>query len=116
MTMSMSGLLTAIGLSVACVVAAGCSGESGDEGAQSSEALMNNGSGPEGSACSCTDSQGNSHSGTFTNDVDGLNCAGSWGSVACTDSSGKDNGKCRAAMRHLPLPPISAPPVRYLAP
>ena len=112
--MSIRGFIWAIGFSAACV--AGCSGGSGEETGASSEALMNNGTGPEGSACTCTDSQGNSHSGTFTNDVDGLNCAGSWGSVACTDSEGKDNGKCRAAMRHLPLPPISHPPVRYLSP
>jgi hypothetical protein len=110
--MSMRGMFWAMALCFSCAAVAACSGDPGEDSGESSAAVEKGGGGTVGGACSCTDAQGHSHSGTYTNDVDGLNCAGSWGSVACTDSSGASNGKCKsAAIRIFPPPVGTAPPV-----
>ena len=54
-----------------------------------------------GQACHVVAGGNNGKSGTYTNDTDGLNCAGNWGSTGCTSSDGKDNGNCKDGKREV---------------
>jgi hypothetical protein len=90
--------LVAVLVSTLGAVACSASPDTGEEVADDVESAQKKGSGGGskiGNACTATTTQGKTYSGTYTNDVDGINCAGSWGSVACTDADGKSNGKCK---------------------
>jgi len=54
-----------------------------------------------GQACHVVAGGGKGNSGTYTNEVDGLNCSGDWGASACTNSDGKDNGNCKDGATHV---------------
>jgi hypothetical protein len=100
-------------LGLSCLLAFGsaaCSGAPDGEGTGESEAAVaKGGGGTVGGACTATDSNGHTHSGTYTNDVDGLNCAGPWGSVNCTNADGSSSGKCKDAAKTVPPRPTPAP-------
>jgi len=50
-----------------------------------------------GEKCHVKASDGKTHSGTYSNDVDGLNCSGSWGAVACGNHDCKNGPKTGGA-------------------
>jgi hypothetical protein len=106
------GLVWVMAILVSSMAATACSAsaDQGDEESGETEAPQKKGSnhpktGTIGAGCKATDAQGKTHTGTYTNDVDGLNCAGDWGSVACNDGNGYDNGKCKDKARVV-RPPV----------
>jgi len=73
-------------------------------------AAADNGGGAVGGKCTATSANGTKITGVYTNDVDGLNCAGAAGSVNCKNSDGTDSGKCKAALTvHRPTNTMMAP-------
>ena len=58
--------------------------------------------GKEGSACTVTGNNGKKHSGTYSNDIDGKNCSGSWGAVACSNHDCKDATKTGTGVKRDP--------------
>ncbi len=117
--MSTGTYVWAIALCFSCVTAVGCSASAeNDEVGEVSAAQTKGGSeSPVGKACHVVSGGNKGQSGTYTNDVDGLNCAGSWGSTNCCDQQGKDNGNCKAGARVVvppvwggPVPPVLAHP------
>ncbi len=81
----------------ALIAFVGCGGvaDGGDVDGEGA-ALMNNGGGVTGGACHVVAGPNSGKSGTY--DAEGSCCSegpGGWGCTDCTDTSGKDNGKCK---------------------
>ena len=78
-------------------------------------AVPNSGSGTVGKPCTVTAGPNKGKSGTYTNDVDGLNCAGSWGSTACTGAGGAKQCKDKKAAMVQPGGPTLVPSMPVLS-
>jgi hypothetical protein len=59
---------------------------------------VGNGDSKVGQACTVTAGPNKGRTGTYTMDVDGLNCAGDWGSTGCADNA-TGGSKCADATR-----------------
>jgi autotransporter adhesin len=121
--MSVRSVMGALGLvilgafstaSTACIVAPG--GEPTAEGEPTTEAgaAVAKGSAADdkvGQACHVTEGGNKGKSGTYTNDVDGLNCSGSWGSTGCAGYNGANRCSDGAKPAPLPSPTIVQSPI-----
>jgi len=111
--MSIRSVMGVLGFAILGALATACGGAPDGEPTGEGEAAVAKGGGggdKTGQACHVTSGPNSGKSGTYTNDVDGLNCAGSWGSTGCTGPNGTSKCSDGAKIVHLP-PPVTPPPV-----
>lgn len=69
--------------------------------------------GPEGGKCTVVSGPNTGETGTFDSEGSCCNEApvsqGGWGCTDCIGQDGKDNGKCKAGVKRVTRPPVTAP-------